>query len=66
MGKIEKIEAEVKSLTPAERAAFRAWYHAFESDGWDDEIEADAASGRLSRIAEASLAEYKRGEAKAL
>ena len=66
MGKIEKLEAEVKALTPAEQAAFRDWYLAFQSDSWDAQIERDSKGGKLSSLASEALAEYQRGKTKPL
>ncbi len=56
MSTVEDIEAAVQKLTPAERAAFRAWFAEFEQGEWDRQIETDAAAGRLDwLIAEARL-----------
>ena len=56
MGKIEKLEAEVKALTPAEQAAFRDWYLAYEADRWDAQIAADAKVGKLDELAHRAVA----------
>ena len=66
MTRIEKIEEEIRALTPAERSALRAWFQAYEGDLWDKQIEADAAAGKLDGIAERALAEHRKGKSKAL
>jgi hypothetical protein len=47
MSTVEQIEAAVQNLSPDERAAFRAWYAAFDAADWDRQMEADVAAGRL-------------------
>lgn len=61
MSKLEKLEREIEELTPEERAAFREWFFAFEASAWDAELERDAKSGRLDRVAEDALADYRAG-----
>jgi hypothetical protein len=54
MSTLQEIETAVQKLSDADRAAFRAWYAAFDADEWDRQIEADATAGRLDwLIAEA-------------
>jgi len=66
MTKIQKIEKEVKSLSPKELAEFRDWFQEFDASAWDAQLEADTRSGKLDRLAEEALAEHGRGESKAL
>ena len=66
MGKIEKLELEVKSLSPAELAAFRAWYEEFDAENWDKQIEADALAGKLDKRVAQAIADYKGGKAKSI
>ena len=66
MGKVEKIESEVATLSPQELARFRAWYAAFDSDGWDRQIEQDALSGRLDALASQALEAHGTGKTKTL
>ncbi len=61
MTKLERLEREIEGLTPEERAAFREWFVAFDAAAWDVDFERDANSGRLDRVAEDALAEYRAG-----
>jgi hypothetical protein len=61
MSKLEKLEREVEELTPEERAAFREWFAAFDAAAWDADLERHANSGRLDRVAEDALADYRAG-----
>jgi hypothetical protein len=58
MGKVEKLEADVTSLSPEELAAFRQWFLEFDWTLWDAQLERDVQSGRLDAMAEAALAEH--------
>lgn len=66
MTNVQSIEREVEKLTPAELAAFRAWFLEHDWQVWDRQIEKDAAEGRLDRFAAEALAEFERGETKDL
>lgn len=61
MGKIEKIEDEVRALSPKELAAFRRWFREFDAEAWDREIEADARAGKLDAFADAALKAHRAG-----
>lgn len=66
MTKVQNIENEIKSLTNEELSEFRSWFLEFDSEAWDDQIENDAHSGKLDRLAQEALEEHERGESKAL
>ena len=58
---IEEIEKAISQLPPDDLARFRAWFEEFEAARFDRRIEQDAASGRLDRLAEQALADYRQG-----
>ena len=62
MTKIESLEKEVEQLSSQELRAFRRWSAEFDAELWDEEIERDVAAGKLDRLADATVAEHKRGE----
>jgi hypothetical protein len=64
MSRVEALEREIEKLTPSELEAFRTWFLEFDGDAWDRQIEADAAAGKLDRLAEEALAEHARGESR--
>ena len=66
MTKIQKIEKEVKSLSPKELAEFRDWFREFDAEVWDAQLEADARAGRFDRLADEALEQHGRGESKVL
>ncbi len=55
MDKIEKIGREIKEFSSAELAAFRKWFHDFDAEAWDRQIEEDVRAGKLDALAEAAL-----------
>jgi hypothetical protein len=61
MSTVEEIEFAVRQLPPDELARFRAWFAEFDSSGWDRQIEADVAAGRLDSLAEEALKDLREG-----
>ena len=57
-----EIIKELPNLTEAERRAVIAKLREIDADAWDREIEADAKSGKLDRLAEKALEEYRAGK----
>ena len=47
MTKVEELEVAVASLPREEYVQFRRWFLERDWEGWDREIEADSASGKL-------------------
>jgi hypothetical protein len=66
MGNVQSIEKAVEALPPSELAEFRRWFAEFDSAAWDKQIEQDAASGKLDRLAAEALADYQAGSAREL
>ena len=66
MTKIEKLEREVRDLTPKELASFREWFAAFDAAAWDRELEEAANAGKLDRLADEALAEHRAGRSRKL
>lgn len=66
MSTIHEIEQAIRALGPQDLAALRAWFAAFDADGWDRQIEQDAAAGRLDRFAEEALNDLREGRCRDL
>jgi predicted RNase H-like HicB family nuclease len=64
--RLRRLEHDVSALAPEELAAFRAWFIAYDDALWDQQMEADAAAGKLDAMAEAALAEHRAGKTKRL
>jgi len=66
MTKIEDIEKAVSALAPDEFAQFRTWFEELDAKRFDEKIERDAKSGKLDRLVEQALADYRRGQSREL
>lgn len=66
MSELEQLEQQVLSLSPQELAKFRAWFLEFEAKAWDQQIEADLRAGKLDRLADQALVDFKAGKATSL
>ena len=66
MTRIEKIEKEVRALTPRELSTFRAWFSEFDAAVWDRQIETDVNTGKLDTLANEALAEHVAGHSREL
>lgn len=61
MSKVELIEQQIEKLSPAELAAFRRWYVAFDAEAWDRQFEADVKTGKLDALADKALRAHTSG-----
>jgi hypothetical protein len=61
MNKVEEIEREIQKLTPSELGTFRKWFLEFDAEAWDRQIEEDARSGKLDRMASRALKSFESG-----
>lgn len=61
MTRIRRLEQEIKEFSPGELAAFRKWFQEHDSSEWDRQIEEDALTGKLDKLAKKALADHKAG-----
>jgi len=66
MGKVEKLEQEIKGLSAQELAELRAWFAEFDWAVWDRQLERDVAAGKLDSLVEKALREHAEGKTKPL
>ena len=64
MGKIERLEQEIRELSDKELAQLRRWFIEYDAEAWDREIEADVRAGKLDRLADEALRDYAEGRTK--
>lgn len=64
MTKLEMLEEEIKKLSPEEMAKLRDWLLERDAGAWDREIERDAASGKLDKLFEKSIADHLAGKSR--
>lgn len=63
MSEVDNIERTVQQLSESQLAGFRRWFLAYDADARDQQMEADAAAGKLDALAEEAISEYHAGEA---
>jgi hypothetical protein len=66
MGKVEKLEEQVKAISADELAQFRAWFVEFDWATWDAQLERDVTAGRLDALGEKALADHAARKTKPL
>lgn len=60
---ITEIEQAITQLSPQDYSRLREWFEEFDAQIWDKQIERDAKSGKLDKVAEKALHEYRTGKA---
>jgi hypothetical protein len=63
MSGLEKLEGQVKQLTPEELRAFREWFAQFDAETWDRQFESDVENGKLDELAARAIRDYEAGRA---
>lgn len=66
MTKLEKIEQEIASLSPADVNKLADWLAEYKAALWDLRIEADAKSGKLNSLIKNAKNELAEGKVRAL
>lgn len=62
MDRVEKIEHEIRGLSAEELSSFREWFHEFDANAWDAEIEADVLGGKLDALADKAVEAHRTGK----
>jgi hypothetical protein len=63
---IEDIEKAIEKLGPREFDRLRTWFEDFQAARFDQKIERDAQDGRLDRLADAAVVDFRKGRAREL
>jgi hypothetical protein len=63
---VKSLENAVEQLGRNDLAEFREWFHAFEAAEWDAQIERDIHAGKLDKLAEEGIQEFKAGATRSL
>ena len=62
MGDVEKIEQEVRALSPEELAQLPAWFLEHDWADWDRQLERDVRAGKLDQLADKALRDHAAGK----
>ena len=66
MTTVQILERKVRKLDRLSLASFRNWFRKFDSHLWDEQIETDARSGKLEKLAKQAISSHMRGKTKEL
>jgi hypothetical protein len=66
MTRVEQLEQQIVQLDPDEFAQLREWLMEQDWAQWDLQLERDAASGKLDRLAKQALADHAAGKSRLL
>ena len=61
MSSVPEIERAIRQLSPEDLAQFRARFAQFDAAGWDRQLEADVAAGRLDALGDEALRDLRDG-----
>jgi len=64
MQTVQEIKQAISRLPQEELARFREWFDEFDAKVWDKQFEADVKSGKLDRLANQAVAEFRAGKCK--
>jgi hypothetical protein len=64
MTDLEKLESEIKKLNADDFSKLRDWLLELDASEWDQQLERDAASGKLEKLFERSLADHHSGKSR--
>jgi hypothetical protein len=59
MSDLQAIQQAIQSLSPEEQDALRRWFEERDAAAWDDQIERDAAAGKLDSLAAEAMTDYR-------
>jgi hypothetical protein len=66
MTTIKDIETAVSRLPARDLAEFRQWFDRFDAKLWDEKLERDVKSGKLDKLADEAVEDFKQNRCKAL
>ena len=66
MSEVEELEARVRKLPSESLAQFSDWFHQFENDLWDRQIQADFSAGKFDSLIAEARKEFAQGKAREL
>jgi hypothetical protein len=62
MSAVLELEQAVSQLPPKELAHFREWFEEFDAKIWDRQFAEDAKSGKLDKLANQAIADFRAGK----
>lgn len=66
MEAVHRIKQMVAQMSEDDLAQFRAWFEVFDAEAWDEQLESDVHVGKLDKLAERAVADYRAGKCREL
>ncbi len=66
MNTVQEIEKAITQLPKDDLAALREWFEEFEAKIWDNQFEEDVQSGKLEKLANKAITDFRAGKCKEL
>lgn len=63
---VQEIEKAITQLPDDDMLSLRNWFDEYEAQKWDDQIEKDAFSGNLDKLANEAIADFRAGKCREL
>ncbi len=63
---VDDLEKAVSKLTPSELAKFSDWFEAFQAAEFDRRIAQDAVNGKLDKLGNQALEDFRKGNIREL
>lgn len=63
---VKDLEKAIANLPPDQFAELRAWFDELDAVRFDEKIERDAKAGKLDRLADAAIEDFRKGRARDL
>jgi len=64
--KLQEIKDAITQLSKDDLTALRKWFDEFEAKIWDNQFEEDVQSGRLEKLADEAITDFRAGKCKEL
>ncbi len=61
---VQEIESVIQRLSKTDLSEFRAWFEEYDAQVWDEQFEEDASSGKLDKLANQAISDFKGGKYK--
>lgn len=66
MNTVQEVEKAITRLPKDDLAILRKWFEEFEAKMWDNQFEEDVQSGKIEKLANDAIADFRAGKCKEL
>ena len=63
---VKEIEKAIEKLSEDDLLDLREWFYKFDNEVWDKQFESDVKAGKLDRLAEKAISDFRAGKCKEL